>query len=141
VRLVLDTNIVVSALVWGGTPRQLLDLARENRVSLFTSTVLLEELADVLNRGKFAAMLASRDITPEFLMQRYGMLAKLVKPQPIARTVRDADDDAVIACALAAQANIIVSGDNDLLVLHPFGDIQILNAATALAIALQAPAS
>lgn len=138
-RLVLDTNIVVSALVWGGTPRQLLDLARDGRVSLFTSTALLEELADVLGRGKFAAMLASRDITPEFLMQRYGMLAKVIKPQPIARTVRDADDDAVIACALAAQANIIVSGDNDLLVLHPFGNIQILNAANALAVALYNP--
>ena len=67
-----------------------------------------------------------------FLMQHYGMLAKLVKPQTIERTVRDADDDVVIATALAAHADIIVTGDNDLLVLHPYQDIQILNAADAL---------
>ena len=98
VHLVLDTNIVVSGFVWGGVPRQLLDLGRDDHVTLFTSSVLLDELADVLGRGKFAAMLASREITPAFLMQRYGMLAKLVKPHAIERTVpADADDDAVIA--------------------------------------------
>ncbi|HET8707865.1 MAG TPA: putative toxin-antitoxin system toxin component, PIN family [Pseudomonadales bacterium] len=133
-RLVLDTNVVISGFIWGGIPRQILELAREDRVSLFTSGVLLDEFADVLSRGKFASMLASRNITPEFLMQRYGMLATVVKTQPIERTVpNDTDDDAVIACALAAQANIIVTGDSDLLMLHPFQNIQILKAADALA--------
>jgi len=56
----------------------------------------------------------------------------LVKPQPIERTVRDVDDDAVIATALAAKADVIATGDSDLLVLHPCQEIQILNAADAL---------
>jgi len=137
VRLVLDTNIVVSGLIWGGVPRQLLDLGRNGQVALFTSSVLLDELADVLERDKFAALLASQGITPAFLMQRYGMLARLVKPQPIERTVpNDADDDAVIATALAAQADVIVTGDSDLLTLHPYKSIQILNAADALQLVL-----
>lgn len=132
-RLVLDTNIVVSGLIWGGAPRQLLDLGRDGRVTFFTSSVLLDELADVLKREKFATLLSSQGITPAFLMQRYGMLVKLVKPQPIERTVpNDADDDAVIATALAAQADVIATGDSDLLVLHPWQGIQILSAADAL---------
>ena len=132
-RLVLDTNIVVSGLIWGGVPRQLLDLGVDSQVTLFTSSVLLDELADVLGRGKFTAMLASQQITPAFLMQRYGMLAKLVRPEPIARTVpNDADDDAVLAAALAAQADIIATGDSSLLTLHPWRGIRILNAAEAL---------
>ena len=131
-RLVLDTNIVVSGLIWGGVPRRLLDLARNGRATLFTSGALLDELADVLSRDKFAALLASREITPAFLMQRYGMLARLVKPQAIERTVRDADDDVVIATALAAQADIIVTGDHDLLVLHPYREIRILNPVEAM---------
>ena len=131
-RLVLDTNIIVSGLSWGGVPSQLLDLGRDGRVTFFTSSVLLDELADVLERDKFAALLVSQDITPAFLMQRYGILAKLVTPQPIERTVRDVDDDAVIATALAAQADVIATGDSDLLVLHPWQGIQILNAADAL---------
>ncbi len=131
-RLVLDTNIVVSGLIWGGVPRQLLELGRNGQATYFTSSVLLDELAGVLERKKFATLLASQKITPAFLMQRYGMLAKLVKPQPIERTVRDVDDDLVIATALAAKADIIVTGDSDLLVLHPWQGMQILNAADAL---------
>ncbi len=123
---------MVSALIWGGVPRQLLDLGRDNQTMFFTSSLLLNELADVLERDKFAGLLAAQDITPTFLMQRYGMLANLVTPQPIERTVRDIDDDAVIATALAAQADIIATGDSDLLVLHPWQGIQILNAADAL---------
>jgi len=132
VHIVLDTNIVISGLIWGGIPRQLLDLGREQHIQLFTSTVLLEELESVLSRDKFAKLLASQGVTPSFIMQRYGLLAELVSPQPIQRTVRDNDDDVVLATALAAQAKLIVSGDNDLLVLHPFQGIHILNAADAL---------
>jgi len=82
VRIVLDTNVVISALIWGGVPRQLLDLGRDSQTTFFTSSLLLNELADVLERDKFASLLAVQDITPTFLMQRYGMLANLVKPQP-----------------------------------------------------------
>ncbi len=133
-RLVLDTNIVVSGLIWGGLPRQLLELGRDGQVTFLSSSVLLDELADVLEREKFAALLASQNITPAFLMQRYGMLAQLVmvKPQLIERTVRDIDDDVVIATALAAKADVIATGDSDLLVLHPWQGIQILNAADAV---------
>jgi len=133
VRLILDTNIVVSGLLWGGIPRRILDLGKDNQILLFTSSVLLDELANVLERDKFATLLASQDVTPTFLMQRYGMLVNLVEPQPIERTVpSDADDDAVIATALAAHADIIATGDSDLLTLHPYQRVQILNAADAL---------
>lgn len=110
-------------------PRRLLDLARDGHVTLFTSSVLLDELADVLARDKFKTMLASQGITPAFLMQHDGMLARLVTPQAIERTVRDPDDDAVIATAVAAHAEALVSGDDDLLALKNFQGIPILTAA------------
>ena len=47
-RLVLDTNIIVSGLIWGGVPRQLLELSRNDQVTFFTSSVLLDELANLL---------------------------------------------------------------------------------------------
>jgi len=53
-RLVLDTNIIVSGLIWGGVPRQLLDLGRDGQITFFTSKLLLDELATVLERKKFA---------------------------------------------------------------------------------------
>ena len=132
-RLVLDTNVVVSGLIWGGPPRRLLDMGRSGRVLLFSSAILLDELAEVLAREKFATLLAARGITPAFLMQRYGMLATLVSPVPVERTVpSDEDDDHVIATALGAQADAIATGDEDLLQLHPYRRIQILNPADLL---------
>ena len=131
-RVVLDTNIVVSGLLWDGRPRRLLEFGRDRLIKLFASSALLDELSEVLGREKFAARLASERITQSYLLQRYGALTELVKPTPVERTVRDVDDDVVIATALAAQAEIIVSGDDDLLTLHPWHRIQILNAADAL---------
>lgn len=114
-RLVLDTNVVLSGLVWRSHPRRLLDLAKDGAAVLYTSGVLLDELADVLSRKKWAAMLATERTDAAYLMQRYGMLAKVVRPEPIGRVVPDdADDDAVIACAIAAGADLIVSGDKHL---------------------------
>jgi putative PIN family toxin of toxin-antitoxin system len=55
VRVVADTNTVVSAFLWGGLPAEILAVARERRISLHTSPALLAELEDVLARGKFAA--------------------------------------------------------------------------------------
>ena len=52
-RLVLDTNVVASALFWNGTPRWLLQTAWDKRIELFTSTALLAELTNVLWREKF----------------------------------------------------------------------------------------
>ena len=132
VRLVLDTNIVVSALLWGGIPRQLLDLQRENQVTLFSSSGLLDELNNVLKREKFSKLLSSQKITPRYLMQRYGTLVILVTPAAIPPTVRDSDDDIVIATALAAKADAIATGDSDLLVLHPWRGIQILDAGDSV---------
>lgn len=137
-RVILDTNILVSGFIWGGVPRQLLECARsipksrKKPIELYTSTPLLDELYDVLSRQKFAELLATQHIKPAFLVKRYALLTTTVDPVPITRTVRDPYDDVVIATALAARARLIVSGDRDLLVLHPFNDIQILNAADAL---------
>lgn len=132
-RVVLDTNVVVSGLLWRGPPRQLLDLARRNTITLYTSAVLLDELAEVLTREKFAVPLAAHGLTPNGILRGYAALARTVAAPLIARTVpADADDDAVIACALAAKASLIVTGDRDLLVLHPFRETAILNPTTAL---------
>lgn len=136
-RVVLDTNIVVSGFLWRSFPRQLLDLARADAITIYTSGPLLDELADVLSRNKLAAKLLEQQVTPAFLMQRYGVLAKVVTPALIARVVPDdADDDAVIACALAANATLVVSGDAHLLTLKQHQGIAIVSAAQAVGLVI-----
>ena len=132
-RAVLDTNVVVSGLIWRASPRQVLDAARDKRLTLYTSGVLLDELAEVLSRPHLASVIAENHTSPAFLMQRYGMLAQIVGPAQTARVVaKDIDDDAVIACALAAQADWIVSGDAHLLNLKHYQGMRIIDAAEAL---------
>lgn len=139
-RVVIDTNVVVSGLLWQGRPRQLLDAARSGRVEVFTSRVLLAELEDVLSRDKFTDQLRRASLAAHYLAVRYGTLAKLVEPAVIPPTVlTDVDDDAVLACALAARAEAIVSGDSHLLDMKEYRGIPILTVVDMLNYLVSSP--
>lgn len=132
-RVVLDTNVVVSALLWGGTPEQLTDLAGDGVLELFTSEALVAELARILGRSKFAEKLGQKNLSSAEIVARYRELAETIDAAPIdAPALRDPDDAAVIACALAARADLIVSGDDDLRTLKAYQNIRIVSAAEAL---------
>lgn len=133
IRVVLDTNVVVSALIFGGQPLKLLELAADGTIILCTSPILLEELADVLQRSHLAKRLSAKASSVERALADYGELAIIVEPCDVPRVVPDdSDDDHVIAAAIAAGAQVIVSGDSDLLKLHQHGDVSMLTVAEAL---------
>jgi putative PIN family toxin of toxin-antitoxin system len=134
VRLVIDTNVVVSAQVWGGTPRKLLELAAAGEVSLFTSAPLLAELARVLAYPKVLTTLQARGFSLDDLVLGYAELATVVTPAAIASTITaDPADDLVLATALAAQVDLAVTGDKrHLLVLGSFQGIPIVTVAEAM---------
>ena len=132
-RIVLDTNVVMSALLWRGNPFRLLQVIRADSDSqLYSSPVLLAELTDVLSRRAATAQLARIGHTAPSVLADYLEAVELVDPEPLPPVSRDPDDDHVLACALAAGAQLIVSGDTDLLVLETFRDIPILTPAQAL---------
>jgi putative PIN family toxin of toxin-antitoxin system len=114
VKLVVDTNVLIAGLVAEGLCRDIVK-RRLPACDLFTSRALLNELAEKL-REKF-------DINPQDLplLQMYEGEVTVVKTKPLSKQVyRDADDDEVLATALAAQAGVILTGDNDLLTLKEF---------------------
>lgn len=133
-RAVADTNAVVSGLLWHGSPRQVLDAARAGTIELFTSAALLAELEDVLHRQKFAQRLGMVGLTPRDLVLGYATLATFIEPAAIDPVIiEDPDDDAVLACAIAARAEVIVSGDSHLLKLREYQGIPILTATELVA--------
>lgn len=134
-RAVADTNTVVSGLLYRGSERDLLEAARAGRIALCTSAVLLAELSDVLPRAKFAERIAAAEMSVRRLVRRYARLATRVVPARIGPSVPgDPDDDAVLACALAAGADLVVSGDKQLRNLKSWQRIPIVSAGEALEI-------
>ena len=132
-RIVVDTNVIVSAFLWGGTPRRLLDVIEEQQLELFTSRALIAELEDVLAREKLAAQLSRTRFTSAFLIARYTQLATLIAPAEVAvPELRDPKDIHVLACALATRAEAIVSGDADLRVLGRYQEIPVVSPADCL---------
>ncbi|MEQ1591793.1 MAG: putative toxin-antitoxin system toxin component, PIN family [Thiobacillaceae bacterium] len=132
-RLVVDTNVLVSAFLWAGTPGHLIELAGEKEIQLYTSRVLLDELAATLGKKKLTKPVTDTGLTADQIMQNYRRIVTLVTVRQLAQPVsRDSDDDAVLACALAARADLVVSGDDDLLTLGSFEGIRVVTAAEAV---------
>lgn len=135
VRLVLDTNTVISGLLWNGPPRRLLEAALNGTVELYTSAVLLAELREVLAYPRLAKRLTANGESVDRCVARYMVVANLTATATIEGIVTaDPDDDHVIACALSAEADAIVSGDGHLLNLKQYRDIRIITASAALAL-------
>jgi len=133
-RVVLDTNVVVSALLWGGHAFQLLQAARYGRIQLFVSTSLCQELEGVLSRPKFRNHLNTNRLSPVDLTQMYaGLVTTVDAPELTTPVSRDPQDDMVLACALAVKADVIVTGDEDLLTLSHFQYIWIAKPRAAVA--------
>ena len=124
IRIVADTNIYISALMFGGLPGIVLDLGMTSLVHLVVSPVLLEELDEKLRR-KFG-------VTAEeaaAIRLRLERAAELVTPEfAIEGVADDPDDNRVLECAVAGRANVIVSGDRHLLRPRAYQGIPILTA-------------
>lgn len=132
-RAVIDTNVLLSALLWGGAPHAVLEHARDGALTLISSPALLAELARVMERPKFDAIFVRSNTSRSHTLTDVRQLVEVIDPPPLAQPVcRDKDDDAVLALALAAQADMIVSGDDDLLSINLFEGIPILSPAQAL---------
>jgi len=131
-RLVLDTNIVVSALLWKGAPRRLLRAAAGENVFLFFSPPLLDELTDVLSHGKFKKQIAALCLSSTQLVETYARRAEMVEPTAVPRVAPDPDDDVVIGTALAAKADLLVTGDRALLSVAKYEGLRIVTVREAL---------
>ncbi len=121
-RVVLDTNVLISALFWGGAPRRVVDLAVSGRFQALTSPELLVEFEAVL-REDFDLPQDRIERALRDVLSYAEVIAVLEEP---AIPVRDAADTKVLACALVGGADYLVTGDQDLLTLETVGDTHIV---------------
>ncbi len=128
-RVVFDTNVYISAIIFGGNPRVCLELARSGTIKLFSSRALLLELARIL-REKFAWSEAEVGE----VIQGLAKFVTIVNPQKKVTTIkRDPADNRVLEAAKKVNADFIISGDKKhILPLKVFGKTKILAAADFL---------
>lgn len=123
-RVLLDTNVLISAILFRGLPRSLLDRAIRGELDLVTSPVLLDELEKILtDRFQVPSELA------RLARSELEILAEAVVPDDVPAVSRDPDDDQVLAAAIVGEVEAIVTGDRDLLVLESHRGIAILSPA------------
>jgi uncharacterized protein len=127
IAVVCDSNVYISAVVFGGSPRQVLSLAEQGKIRLFVSPTLMSEVESVLER-KF-------EWEPR-RVRRIGQplwkAAVLLEPETEISACRDRKDNHLLALAVDARVGFIITGDKDLLVLHPFRGVQITSPAQFL---------
>ena len=124
-KIVLDINIFVSSFFWGGNPRKIMERVIDGKDKLFTCKEILQETATVMSRPKFK-------VTNEYITHFISSIEDIANQISLTGTIqnvcRDSDDDKILECALLADADYIISGDDDLLVLGEFRGIKIVTA-------------
>ena len=133
-KLVVDINVLVSGSLWRGNPSRLVDALLDGSATLCASASVLAEFEEVIQRAKFRARLEQKGRSAQEIISRFRAAAQVVEGPsiPVPSTLRDPDDIHVLACAMGACADAIVTGDNDLLAMETFEGISILSVRQAL---------
>jgi uncharacterized protein len=125
-RVVADTNVLVSAIQFGGKPKQLLDLAVDGHIDLAISEAILQETLRVHKFHRTADELRETD-------KQLRVVGHIVTPADSINVIdADPSDDRILECAVVADAEVIVSGDKHLLALGAFRGIPIQRVADFL---------
>ena len=132
-RVVPDISTAVSGYLWGGPSRRVIEAAAGRVISLLLSEDLIREAAVVLRRPKFARQMAAAASDAPSIIDTIRRRCELVVPAAIsAPQLRDQRDLPVLAAAVGGNADLIVTGDKDLLVLKSFQEIGIVNPVELL---------
>lgn len=122
-KVVLDTNVFVSGVFFGGPPGNVLAAWRDGRIEVVVSREIIEEYVRV--GRKLSARFPGVDLEPS--LDLLSASATLVSAPPLPAPVcRDQDDDKFLACAIAGNAGYVVSGDHDLLAVSPYEGVVVI---------------
>lgn len=121
--VVLDTNIIISAIGFGGKPRKIFNLVLERHISAVISSILLVELEDIIFK-KFPLLAGDFERINRQIKKKF----KIVRPKTSLHVLEDEPDNRVLEAALEGKSQYIITGDKELLNLKSFKTINIITA-------------
>ena len=131
-KTVIDTNVIISAIAFGGIPREILNQLITGKIYNYTSERILNEIKEVFQRPKFNYDI----IIIKAILHELELISEYIEEAKISQTVgliegivRDRNDTHILACALTAKTDFLITGDEDLLVLKMIRDTKILTPA------------
>ena len=124
-RIVIDTNVLASAIVFGGKPAELMQLVLMQTISAVATQEIMAEYRLIIDSllKKYASRKVPRSAEPVL------SLIEIIPAQTQVDVCRDPDDNKFISCAIDGQCYYIVSGDKDLLTLKEYNDVKIVTVA------------
>lgn len=127
-RIVLDTNVLVSAIFWGGTPLRIIDLWRKNKIEAVASEPVLDEYLRTIE------YLSKKIYRPDLYRRWTSAMSKmtLVKATKSFHLCRDPKDNMFIDCVVAGRARYLITGDEDLLVIEKVMSTRIVGPSKFL---------
>lgn len=126
-KLVLDTNTIISAFFWEGNEAELLRKIEQGKAKLYVTIEILKEVEEVIKRSKFNEVMRKANLTLDQIMQKIVSLSHLVIASKLnIKACRDEKDNKFLECAESSKADYLISGDEDLLSLKEYKGITII---------------
>lgn len=132
--VLLDTNVWISGLLWGGNPRKIIQQAEREQITIYLSLPLFEEIEETLKYPKLQVRLQALGIGANQLLLGVRQITQFCQPISLSEVpeLRDPKDKIILEAALSVPVDVIVSGDGDLLVLGEFQQIPIVTISDFL---------
>ncbi len=127
--VVIDTNVLISGLLWRGTPFHLLQWSEEKNLIIYTSLDILAEIYRVLHYPKSQQYIDNQRVSAdELFAQVVGLCTIIQVDKTVEDVCSDSDDEKFLSCALSANVEVLISGDKHLLELEQYQFIRIITA-------------
>ena len=132
-RITVDTNILISAAFWTGDSNRIIDMVEEKEIELVLSKEIIEEFMRVLGCEEMQKKIVNKGLIMRRTVEKIVALSNIVEPSMKLDAVKDdPDDNKILECAIAGNADFIVSSDNHLLKLRDFKGMKIITPAEFL---------
>ena len=134
-KVVLDTNTIISAFFWKGNEHDLFKKIEEKKIELYLSKEILDEIDEVLDRPKFKEVIENARLTKDQILNKIISISRLVfGPKLKINACRDPKDNKFLECGVIGKVDYIVSGDKDLLSIKEYKNIRIITSKDFLKI-------